>query len=79
MWWNVVVDRGTITLRKLVQRLKETYCGPIGWEFMHIPDVEQCNFLRERVSLALCVVLCCVVACERALTPSAPFPPLPTD
>jgi hypothetical protein len=50
--------RGTITLRKLVQRLKETYCGPIGWEFMHIPDVEQCNFLRERVCCSLSQPFC---------------------
>lgn len=44
-------DRAPITLRKLVERLKQTYTTTIGWEFMHIPDVEQCNFLRERIEL----------------------------
>jgi 2-oxoglutarate dehydrogenase E1 component len=42
-------DRGRGTLRYLLGRLRETYCSSIGWEYMHIPSVEQCNWLRERV------------------------------
>lgn len=37
------------TLREILQRLKETYCGNIGYEYMHIPDRERCNWIRERI------------------------------
>jgi len=40
-----------LTMRQLVARLKETYCGNIGYEYMHIPFVEQCNWLRQRIEL----------------------------
>jgi 2-oxoglutarate dehydrogenase E1 component len=40
---------GKVTLRKVVQRLRETYCGTIGVEYMHIGSVHQCNWIRERV------------------------------
>ena len=42
----------TITLRSLVARLQATYCGSIGWEYMHISDREKQNWLRERCELA---------------------------
>ncbi|KAG2383552.1 hypothetical protein C9374_004223 [Naegleria lovaniensis] len=38
-----------MTLQTLLQRLQETYCGTIGWEYMHINDREVCNWLRERI------------------------------
>lgn len=37
------------TIRQLLTRLKETYCGSIGVEYMHIPDREECNWIRERI------------------------------
>jgi len=37
------------TLREILARLKETYCGSIGIEYMHIPDRTECNWLRERI------------------------------
>ena len=40
---------GKVTLRKVVDRLRETYCGTIGVEYMHIGSTEQCNWIRERV------------------------------
>lgn len=40
---------GKVTLRKVVERLQQTYCGTIGVEYMHIGSVEQCNWIRERV------------------------------
>lgn len=40
---------GKVTLRKVVERLRETYCGTIGVEYMHIGSTEQCNWIRERV------------------------------
>lgn len=40
---------GKVTLRKVVDRLRQTYCGTIGVEYMHIGSTEQCNWIRERV------------------------------
>lgn len=42
-------DRETRTLREIVTRLRESYCGSIGYEYMHIPDRDRCNWLRERI------------------------------
>ena len=37
------------TLREMVDALKETYSGSIGFEFMHIHNTEIRNWIRERV------------------------------
>jgi 2-oxoglutarate dehydrogenase E1 component len=42
-------ERGKVTLRKIYKRLTETYCGSIGYEYMHIPSVEKCNWIREKI------------------------------
>lgn len=42
-------DAPQTTLRNLLTRMREAYCGPIGFEYMHIPDRDQCNWLRERI------------------------------
>mmetsp|Transcript_20449 Transcript_20449/g.61577 ORF Transcript_20449/g.61577 Transcript_20449/m.61577 type:complete len:1082 (-) Transcript_20449:445-3690(-) len=42
-------DRPVQTLRTVLQRLQDTYCGTIGYEYMHISDRDQCNWLRERI------------------------------
>jgi len=42
-------NRDVVTLRSIYQRLKETYTGTIGVEFMHIQDREECNWIRNRV------------------------------
>lgn len=42
-------ERPIRTLREVLQRLRESYCGSIGYEFMHIPDRDRCNWLRERI------------------------------
>ncbi len=38
-----------LTLREFVRRLELTYCGPIGFEFMHIADRIKRDWLRERI------------------------------
>ena len=38
-----------MTLRQIYVRLKETYCGNIGFEYMHIPDVDKCSWIRDRI------------------------------
>ena len=42
-------DRPVQTLRQVLARLKQAYCGSVGYEYMHIADREQCNWLRERI------------------------------
>jgi 2-oxoglutarate dehydrogenase E1 component len=39
----------TLTLREIIQRLRNTYCRSIGVEFMHIHDIETKNWLQERM------------------------------
>jgi len=45
-------ERPIRTLREVLARLREAYCGAIGYEFMHIPDRARCNWIRERVETA---------------------------
>ena len=42
-------ERPVQTLRQVLARLKQAYCGSVGYEYMHIADREQCNWLRERI------------------------------
>ena len=28
---------------------RQTYCGTVGYEYMHIPDRDRCNWLREKI------------------------------
>jgi 2-oxoglutarate dehydrogenase E1 component len=47
-----VMGLESATPRQLVQILQRTYCGPIGYEFMHINDAEQKNWLQRRIESA---------------------------
>lgn len=42
-------NRPVQTLRSILNRLEQTYCGTIGYEYMHLPDRDQCNWLREKI------------------------------
>ncbi|MBF4103028.1 hypothetical protein INT80_13025 [Gallibacterium anatis] len=42
-----------MTLREIDSFLKETYCGHIGIEFMHITDIDIRRWLQERPELVL--------------------------
>ncbi len=46
---NYVLGLETATLRTIMQILKETYCGSIGIEFMHIQDPDEKSWLQERI------------------------------
>ncbi|AXW84836.1 2-oxoglutarate dehydrogenase E1 component [Anaplasma marginale] len=37
------------SLPSILQALKETYCGSIGYEFMHIPSSEERDWLRDKI------------------------------
>jgi 2-oxoglutarate dehydrogenase E1 component len=47
-----VAGQPRMKLRDLLARLKATYTGPIGAEFMHIPEVEQRQWLYQRLEAA---------------------------
>jgi 2-oxoglutarate dehydrogenase E1 component len=43
------VGLGRVTLRQLIQALRETYCGSIGVEYKHILDTRVRRWLQERM------------------------------
>ena len=44
-----VLGRESANLREIMQVLRQTYCGPIGVEFMHIQDPEQKSWIQRKV------------------------------
>ena len=40
---------GRVTLRMVLDRLRNTYCGNLAVEYMHIGNTTKCNWIRERV------------------------------
>jgi 2-oxoglutarate dehydrogenase E1 component len=44
-----VLGLETATPRRMTEILKRTYCGRIGYEFMHINDAEQKDWLQRRI------------------------------
>jgi 2-oxoglutarate dehydrogenase E1 component len=44
-----VLGLETASPRQIVDLLKRTYCGQIGYEFMHINDAEQKDWLQRRI------------------------------
>jgi len=44
-----VLGLETATPRRMLEILKRTYCGRIGYEFMHISDPEQKDWLQRRI------------------------------
>lgn len=41
--------RGKWKLRDLIERCREVYTGKIGFEYMHIPFRDECNWIKERI------------------------------
>ncbi|KAG0305293.1 2-oxoglutarate dehydrogenase E1 component [Dissophora globulifera] len=39
------------TLREIIDHLKTIYCGSIGVEYIHIPDRNRCDWIRQRVEV----------------------------
>jgi 2-oxoglutarate dehydrogenase E1 component len=44
-------ERTKMLLRDIIAACERTYCGSYGIEYIHIPDREQCDWLRERVEI----------------------------
>ncbi|HEY2070329.1 MAG TPA: 2-oxoglutarate dehydrogenase E1 component [Rhizomicrobium sp.] len=49
VYMDGVLGLESATPRQMVQLLKRTYCGRIGYEFMHITDPEQKDWLQRRI------------------------------
>ena len=49
VYMDGVLGLATSTPRQMVELLKRTYCGRIGYEFMHINDPEQKDWLQRRI------------------------------
>ncbi|EGO56803.1 2-oxoglutarate dehydrogenase E1 component mitochondrial precursor [Neurospora tetrasperma FGSC 2508] len=43
--------REKMTLREIIDACEKIYCGSYGVEFIHIPDREKCDWLRERLEI----------------------------
>jgi 2-oxoglutarate dehydrogenase E1 component len=43
--------RDKMTLRDIIAACERIYCGSYGIEYIHIPDREQCDWLRERIEI----------------------------
>ena len=37
------------SIRQVVEKLQATYCGPIGFEYMHINDLDERRFIQDRI------------------------------
>jgi 2-oxoglutarate dehydrogenase E1 component len=44
-----VLGLETATIRQIMERLRATYCGHIGVEFMHIQDPDQKSWIQQRI------------------------------
>lgn len=40
--------------RYILERLTDVYCGSIGYEYMHIPDRDKCNWVRQGEAHVVC-------------------------
>jgi len=50
--YNADVNRdGMTTLSELHEFCKKIYCQYIGFEYMHIREIEKCNWIRERIEI----------------------------
>ncbi|ALO46147.1 2-oxoglutarate dehydrogenase E1 component [Pseudohongiella spirulinae] len=43
------INRDTASLREIVDALESIYCGSIGYEFMHIVDLAQKQWIQKRI------------------------------
>ena len=46
-------DREKMTLREIVKTCERLYCGAYGIEYIHIPDREQCDWIRNRTEIPM--------------------------
>jgi 2-oxoglutarate dehydrogenase E1 component len=39
----------SLPLKEIISRLEKVYCGSIGAEYMHLHDLDQVNWIREKL------------------------------
>ena len=44
-----IMNRQHATVREILSFLRKTYCGPIGYEFMHISNPKERKWFRDRI------------------------------
>ncbi|KAI9714317.1 MAG: 2-oxoglutarate dehydrogenase E1 component [Bogoriella megaspora] len=44
-------QRDKMTLREIISACEALYCGSYGVEYIHIPDRDQCDWLRQRIEV----------------------------
>lgn len=44
-------SRQKMSLREIIDTCERLYCGSYGVEYIHIPDREQCDWLRQRIEV----------------------------
>ncbi|KAF7967902.1 hypothetical protein HWV62_32577 [Athelia sp. TMB] len=44
-------SRKSMALREIIKLCQRIYCGAVGIQYIHIPDKEQCDWIRERVEV----------------------------
>lgn len=44
-------EKNNLPLREIIERVRDTYCGNIGFEFMHLQDPEKKNWIKQRLEL----------------------------
>src|SRR3954469_22771817 len=49
IWVCGVLGFEQATVRQIVKTLQDTYCGHIGFEYMHINEVEERRFIQDRI------------------------------
>src|SRR5438445_5623089 len=49
IWLCGALGLETATVREIVRILQATYCGHIGFEYMHINEVEERRFIQQRI------------------------------
>jgi 2-oxoglutarate dehydrogenase E1 component len=49
IWLGGVLGFEQATVREIVRMLQQTYCGHIGFEYMHINEVEERRFIQARI------------------------------
>ncbi|HET7575553.1 MAG TPA: 2-oxoglutarate dehydrogenase E1 component [Sphingomicrobium sp.] len=52
IWIGGTLGYETATVRQMLDVLQDTYCGHIGFEYMHISDVEERRFIQDRIESA---------------------------
>src|SRR3989337_876668 len=49
IWLGGAMGFDQASIRELIAALQASYCGPIGFEYMHINDLEERRFIQERI------------------------------